>query len=215
MQQIYSVKLRNVTKTASVKKQFRASYFPYDRFYLVHRDDYAAGLADRMFFVYLFHEVTPGIQQYMDEHIDIVNITTLGSKGLKVTKENKIKDTSQSRVAWHVKGIHDYVIIVPTYTHKYSKSTRETAENSVGYASAKSYIHAIDDEIGPPSLVVNGENLKQPCVFCDQYFDGFQSGLCRFGDIKCHKTCVLYLPEKRLEIKIGDVECQDSNQPVS
>lgn len=207
MQPIYSVKLRNVSYSASMNKKLRASYFPYDRFYLFHTDDLNAGLVDRMFYVYLLHQYSDELKATIDKHIDLVNVVTIGKSNKKISV---IKDgtSTNSRVPWHIKEFNKYVLVVPSFSIQVT-DTKEVdmgVQHSAGYVTSKSFYADMESYFPIPDLIVNKENLKQPCVFCKMYLELYQEGKCHFGGIACRKQCRLYLPKQRLEIVIGDGE---------
>jgi hypothetical protein len=207
MHDIYSVKVRNVTPAAVLKGTFRASYFPYERFYLFHEEDLAAGLVDRMFYVYLLHRMdNPTIQESVRSNIDITEVVTLGA--IQAKKATKISDNIgvNCRVNWHVKDIAKHLLVVPTYSRKVTPELLAQEEVShVGYTRSKCCTENVEDYLGSlPDLIVNKENLQHPCIFCDHFLEGFQTGTCKFGDAMCRRYCRIFLPEKRLEIKLGE-----------
>ena len=207
MHDIYSVKLSNVTAAAVMKPKLRASYFPYERFYIFHKEDLESGLVDRMFYVYLLHHLDNVVlQERLRKNIDLCFVATLGS--VQAKKLTRIADNvgSNCRVNWHVKNLEQHVLIVPTYSRKITPELREQEEASrVGYTRSKGCTELVEDTLGAlPDLVVNKENLQQPCVFCDYFIEGFQAGSCHFGDFNCRRHCKIFLPEKRIEINLGD-----------
>jgi len=210
MRDIYSVKLRNVTPSAVKKGNLRASYFPYERFYIFHKEDLESGLVDRMFYVYLLHHLTDEtLQKVIKDRIDIFNVISI--KGTLPNKTTHIKDHTgvKSRVNWHIKDFDQHVLVVPTYSRKAisirADDDEQKKESNVGYVRSKNYLGIVEYDLGAmPDLIVNKENLRQPCFFCDFYLDGFQVGACKFGDVTCRRRCHIFLPEKRLEINLGE-----------
>lgn len=204
MHQIYSVKLRNVTYAASEKRKFRASYFPYDRFYLFHSEDLASGLVDRMFRMYLLHTYSDKLKDYMNKHIDLVQIVSINSTNKK-TSYVKDNTSNNCRVPWHIKDFNQYVLVVPSFSKQVKEEEMET-QYAAGYVTSKAYYMGLELTFSLPNLIFNKENLGHPCVFCSQYLVGFQEGKCDFGGVTCRSTRRLYLPKQRLEIMIGDTE---------
>lgn len=205
MHPIYSVKLRNVTYSASLKTKLRASYFPYDRFYLFHSEDLGAGLVDRMFYVYLLHRYSDELKAFMDKHINLENIDTINKSSKKIS-EIKDETSSNSKVTWHIKGFSEYVMVVPSFSRQVTEVKETGIQHSAGYVTSKAFMTDLENLFPIPELIVNKENLRHPCVFCERYLDGFQEGKCHFGGLICRSKCRLYLPKQRLEIVIGDEE---------
>jgi hypothetical protein len=207
MRDIYSVKLRNVTPAAVNKGILRASYFPYERFYIFHKEDLESGLVDRMFYVYLLHYLNnTTLQEKIKNNIDVFKVITIKPKLPNNTVLIKTNTDVKSRVNWHIKDFDQHVLVIPTYSRKAQpKASEQKEESNMGYVKSKNYTGLIEEELGAiPDLIVNKENLHQPCFFCDSYLDGFQAGNCRFGNVNCRRHCHIFLPEKRLEINLGE-----------
>lgn len=206
MRDIYSVKLKNVSASATDKQRYRASYFPYERFYIFHKEDLESGLVDRMFYVYLLHDLNnTRTQEYIKKRIDIFSVETIKATlpNKKVFINNAL-DT-KSRINWHIKDLDQHVLIVPTYSRKAKLSSRETEESVIGYIKSSIYYNIVEDTLGAiPDLIVNKENLHQPCFFCGFYLEGFQTGSCVFGNVNCRKHCQIFLPDKGLKISLGE-----------
>jgi hypothetical protein len=216
MHDIYAVKIRNVTQAAVGKSKLRASYFPYERFYIFHEDD--TDTINRMFHVYLLHRLSnPTLQACLNHNIDLCQIVTLGAVIKEKVSTVKEYTNSQSHIPWHIKDLDHRVLVVPSFSRKLepSVSTKEDA-SVVGYVKSRYAATPIVAIIGElPDLIVNKENLQHPCQFCEQFFVGFQEGKCEFGGVVCRKDCKIFLPEKRLEISLGEnLWHMDSTQQV-
>lgn len=219
----YSVKVKNSTgKVPKTEKGIanhfehaRTSFFPYDRFYLFHKDDME--FANRMFYVYLLHTITPEINKYLSELVDVEMVTSLGHTTLTRKVSTAIeRGQQQARVPWHVgrSKIENYMLVVPTYTFntKFSNQTRHKyiAEgHAIGYVRSKHHIYRsttwdiIFEEI--PKLVINREVIPNPCMFCEQYLEGFQAGTCKFGTLVCYSTNTIFTPNERKTVQDDDV----------
>lgn len=219
----YSVKVKNSTgkvpknpkKLEAHFKNARTSFFPYDRFYLFHKDDMA--LVDRMFYVYLLHTMNPEIEKYLSEYIDLEVVTSLGSSCLtRKMSVNIMKDQQQSKIPWHIgrSKLENYRLIVPTYTLNTDFSTKDRHKNVasghvLGYVRSKYHIYRstagdiVFHEI--PSLVINKEVIPNPCMFCERYIDGFQTGTCKFGTLVCYERNTIFTPNERKTVQDDDV----------
>lgn len=219
----YSVKVKNSTgripKSAKkVEEHFencRTSFFPYDRFYLFHHEDMAT--VDRLFYVYLLHTMTPEIEKYISEYIDVEKITSLGPSFLtRKVSLYTTKGQQQAKVDWHVgrSKLVNYLLIVPTYTHNTEfsnlKKHADVAQGHVvGYLRSKHHVsqnklrNIVFGEI--PKLVINKEAIPNPCMFCERYIDGFQTGVCTFGDAVCYSKNTIFTPNERNTVQDDDV----------
>lgn len=224
----YSVKVKNSQGRKPKKKELhqlpgRTSFFPYDRFYLFHKEDTA--FADRMFYVYLKHKMTPEILEYLTKWIDLEIITSLGPTSLtgKVTRETPAIKNQQSNVAWHVgiSKIEDYILVVPTYTYNILYSNRKrhkglTEGHVLGYTRSKYLLNYTKPASiffeDAPVLIVNKEVLGNPCTFCERFIDGFQSGLCTFGHKVCMSTNTIFTPNERIQIQDDDIQQDGATQ---
>jgi len=218
----YSVKVKNSQGRKTKKKELsqlpgRTSFFPYDRFYLFHKDD--TDFVDRLFYVYLKHQMTPEVLERLTKWIDVEIVTSLGQTSLtrKVTREIAALGNQQSNVAWHVgiSRIENYVLVVPTYTYNVLYSNRKrhtglTEGHVLGYTRSKhqlfdsNHAHVFFEDV--PVLVVNKEILGNPCTFCERYIDGFQAGMCTFGHMVCMNTNTIFTPNERIKIQDDDLQ---------
>jgi hypothetical protein len=219
----YSVKVKNrvgrVPKDQkhleSHFKHARTSFFPYDRFYLFHKDDMA--FVDRMFYVYLLHTITDEIGKYLADYVDVEVVTSLGPSYLTRKVSNEVlKEQQQSKIPWHVgrSKIENYRLVVPTYTLNTAFSTRSKHKNvadghAIGYVRSKYHIarSGVGDIIfeETPKLVINKEVIPNPCMFCERYIDGFQTGACKFGTLVCYEKNTIFTPNERKTVQDDDV----------
>lgn len=160
-----------------------------------------------MFYVYLLHDLNNiKLQEYIKKYIDIKQVRTI-----KQVVPHKITDINletdvKSRLNWHIKDLDQHLLVVPTYARKAKIDKKEYSDESVvGYVRSRIFMLSVEDKLGSvPDLIVGKENLQQPCFFCSNYLEGFQTGACYFGGINCRIGCRIHLPDKNLVINLGE-----------
>jgi hypothetical protein len=206
--QVYCVK---VNQHLIRKDKKKVHYFPFDRSYLVHRDD--EHLMKRAFRYYMVMDLTPQLQEMLNLlHVENEKYITIYRndelfRGKRPCTKKRFPELPEE----------EWVLVVPTHVIPKSRKRRKTPDHSaIGYLVSSVIGENQNAEVELPPIAVQTPSHRIPllCSVCTK-LPSYYDGKCQPGTAQCRKgaTTRIALDKSRQEDaaksieESGDMEC--------
>jgi len=188
---IYCVKLcqRQVQGNEELGTKTPYLYFPYDRFYLMKRNDLP--LAQKMFRYFFMLPLDEDLRQA------IKNVRVDKTRTISQLRNDNLFEyivvSAGGYISW-LTDLNEWMIVVPTHVRGRYKD-REAINSFVGYVQSQAVFRNIDKEINMPqvTLFTPTREIGLFCAVCTNIMDYYE-GKCRPGTQLCLKNVDTELP---------------------